>query len=349
MSQQQPQNQRAIMPRWDVPDVDTWQGLKIVAEDLFSSGLLPPHVKSPQAALLIIQKGRELGLPPTYALCNLYVLNGRVGAPAEVMLALIYRDHGDNALIVEHTDARRCVIRYKRRGWHDYKTYEYTIEDAKVAGLLQREPWQRHPAAMLRARAISAVARFVFPDSIAGMYTPDELDEAEEVSALSDASSAGLGGHVSAEYRVVRESSAPSQSEQPRLTAEVIAAAETQQQRPEKSAGARAQQLMNEEYYAEDDEPEPEAEAEPILEPRAPAPEPGTEAAVLARLEKRAKAVQGAMERLHKQTGVSIEWMMRWLKERYNISHLGEVTNEILLELRKEAEEAKMYSGILRQ
>lgn len=349
MSQQQPQNQRAIMPRWDVPDIDTWQGLKIVAEDLFSSGLLPPHVKSPQAALLIIQKGRELGLPPTYALCNLYVLNGRVGAPAEVMLALIYRDHGDNALIVEHTDARRCVIRYKRRGWHDYKTYEYTIEDAKVAGLLQREPWQRHPAAMLRARAISAVARFVFPDSIAGMYTPDELDEAEEVSSLPETSSVAPGGHVSAEYRVVREASAPSQNDQPRTTTEVVAAAEALQQRPAKGSDAKVEQLVDGDYYVEDDEPQPEAEEEPVLEPRAPIPEPGTETAAMARLEKRAKAVQGALERLHKQTGISLEWMMRWLKERYNISHLGEVTNEILLELRKEAEEAKIYSGVLRQ
>lgn len=339
--QQQQQQQRSMMPRWDVPDVGTWQGIKMIAEDLFNSGLLPPHVKSPQAALLIVQKGRELGLPPTYALCNLYVLNGKVGAPAEVMLALIYRDHGDNALIVEHTDATRCVIRYKRRGWHDYKQFEYTIEEAKRAGLLQREVWQRHPAAMLRARAISAVARFAFPDSISGMYTPDELDEVEQITAAEQ--------RIASEYQAHPVATEDAwEPEEPQPGEEDMFEADFVEEEPEDVMPAAKQQAQQVKVHAEvpaaTDVQGNDAQGNVA---RQAAPQPGTEAAAQARLERRAKAVEGALQRLHEQTGISIDWMMKWLKDKYNITHLGEVTNEILLELRKEAEEARLYLGVI--
>lgn len=163
-------------PRRELLPVATDWGIMLqMADALYKSGLLPLHIKSTQAALAIIQKGIELGVPPMYALSNIVVVQGKPGANAELMLALIYRDHGDNAVEFAETTPHACVISYRRRGWPSPRTYSFSIEDAKQAGLIKQGPWTTYPAAMLRARCISAVARMAFPDSIGGMYSAEEL------------------------------------------------------------------------------------------------------------------------------------------------------------------------------
>jgi hypothetical protein len=166
-----------------LPSVEEWQTMTQMAEALVASGLLPKHITTWQAALAVMQRGRELGVPPMYALSNILHLQGKPTANSELMLALIYRDHGDGAVIFTHTDETRCEVSYKRRGWTSRQRYAFTLEDAKRAGLLNNPSWLKYPAAMLRARSISAVARMAFPDSIGGMYTPEELGAEVEVDA----------------------------------------------------------------------------------------------------------------------------------------------------------------------
>jgi hypothetical protein len=146
-----------------------------MAEVLVSSGMLPKHIQKPAAAVAIIQKGKELGVPPMHALSNIFVVEGKPTCSAELMLALVYRDHGDAAIQIMETDNQHCLIAYTRRGWQERATYAFTMQDAAQAGVANKATWKQYPAAMLRARCISAVARMAFPDSIAGMYVPEEL------------------------------------------------------------------------------------------------------------------------------------------------------------------------------
>jgi RecT family len=165
-----------------LPSAETLTTMLTMSDALHKSGLLPAHIKTPQAAFAVIQKGLELGIPPMYAMSNIAVIQGKPTANAELMLALIYRDHGDGAILFKETDATKCIIAYKRRAWSEYKLYPFTIQDARTAKLLSNQTWEKYPAAMLRARCISAVARLAFPDSIAGMYTPEELGAAVHVT-----------------------------------------------------------------------------------------------------------------------------------------------------------------------
>jgi hypothetical protein len=167
----------------DLPDPGTWSTMLEMAKVFLESGMLPAHVKTPAAAVLMMQKARELGIPPLYGLSNIAVVQGKPVCTAELMLALIYRDHGDGAVAVEHSDDESCAVRYRRRHARSSHLYAFTLEDAKRAGLLANQTWQKYPAAMLRARCISAVARMAFPDSIGGMYTPDELGARTVVDA----------------------------------------------------------------------------------------------------------------------------------------------------------------------
>lgn len=154
---------------------EAWTVLREQAAVLVRSGFLPHGVNTPEKAISIVMKGRELGIPPMYALSNIAVINGKPTASAELMLALIYRDHGDEAIKVIESTAERCTVAYRRRGWEEPELFSFTIDDASCAGLLGKDNWRHYPAAMLRARCISAVARFAFPDTIAGLYTPEEL------------------------------------------------------------------------------------------------------------------------------------------------------------------------------
>jgi len=156
---------------------DEWPMVRDQADMLVKTGFLPQTIKTPEQAVAIMMKGRELGVPPMYALSNIAVISGKPACTAELMLALLYRDHGDAALQVTETTAQRCAAAYKRRGWKEAQTFAFTIEDAKTAGLSGGN-WAKYPAAMLRARCISAIARMAFPDSIGGMYTAEELGAA---------------------------------------------------------------------------------------------------------------------------------------------------------------------------
>lgn len=161
---------------------DTWQMMKEQAGMLVKTGFLPTAIKTPEQAVAIMLKGRELNIPSMYALSNIAVIQGKPVANAELMLALIYRDHGDEAIRFTQSDNKVCTIAYRRRSWKQAQTQSYTIEEAKQAGLLNNQTWQKYPQAMLRARCVSAVARLAFPDSIGGMYTPEELGAAVTVS-----------------------------------------------------------------------------------------------------------------------------------------------------------------------
>jgi hypothetical protein len=161
-----------------LPAEREWQVMLNMGETLYRSGVLPAHIKSAAATVAIILKGRELGIPAMHALSNIVVISGKPTANAELMLALVYRDHGDDALKFTTSTNALCEVVYKRRSWREYQTHRFTIEEAKLAGLIKPGTWTQYPAAMLRARCISAVARMAFPDSIGGLYTPDELGAA---------------------------------------------------------------------------------------------------------------------------------------------------------------------------
>lgn len=166
-----------------LPTGSEWGTITQMAEVLVPSGMLPAHIKTPAAAAAIILKGRELGIPPMQALSGIAVIQGKPVAGSELMLAILYRDHGDNCLWFTETTETACRVSYARRGWPERREYAFTIEDAKRAGLLTNATWTKYPAAMLRARCISAVARMAFPDSIGGMYTPEELGASVTITA----------------------------------------------------------------------------------------------------------------------------------------------------------------------
>lgn len=156
-------------------DRDSLRNLMDQAIRYVESGLLPNTIKTPQQALIVMAQGRELGIPPTVALRGIVVVQGKPTCSAELMMALVHRAYGQSAMRVFKTDNESCTVQYRQQGWDGVSEYTFSMDDAKRANLLKSQTWTAYPAAMLRARAISATVRFAFPEVISGVYTPDEV------------------------------------------------------------------------------------------------------------------------------------------------------------------------------
>ena len=159
-----------------ITPADVWGLMRDQAATIVKSGFLPPAINTPEKALALMLKGRELGVPPMAALTSISIVQGRPVCSAELMLALIRRDYGPGSIRVASSTNEACRVEWRSPGWDGVQHYEWTIADARTAGLAgQKGSWTQYPAAMLRARCVSAVARMAFPECIAGMYSADEL------------------------------------------------------------------------------------------------------------------------------------------------------------------------------
>lgn len=146
---------------------------------LVASRLLPRSVQTPEAAFAIIATGRELGLTAMQSLRTIHVIEGKPTLSADLIAALVKsrRDVCQFFMLVESTDR---VARYKtqRVGEPEPTVMSFSIEDAQRAGVTGKDNWKKYPAAMLRARCITALSRAVYPDLAMGIYDPDELADA---------------------------------------------------------------------------------------------------------------------------------------------------------------------------
>lgn len=128
----------------------------------------------PEHVLACVLYGRELGLGPMQALNSIHVIEGRAAASPELMRALV-ASAGHRIDIVENTN-ERCVMKGVRADTEATATVQWTVEDAKLAGLTGKDNWRKYPRAMLAARCTSELCRLLFPDVIAGLsYTPEEI------------------------------------------------------------------------------------------------------------------------------------------------------------------------------
>lgn len=169
------------------PSEGEWKMLKEQASMVVKTGFLPRAVDTAEKAITIALKGRELGIPPMQAFSHIHIIQGKPTISAELMLSLIYKNcPGAVVNYVANTD-KKCIIEAKRPG-HKAVYFSYSIDEAQKAGLLSKDSWKNYPAAMLRARTVSIVARAQFPDAVMGCsYIPEELgadvnDEGEVVT-----------------------------------------------------------------------------------------------------------------------------------------------------------------------
>lgn len=172
--EQQPSAVDPFRPR------DTREAMDL-ASALAKSDLVPDAYKGkPSNVLLAMIAGNELGLGVAQALRGMHVVKGRPILSAETMGALVLgRRDVCQFLTLTHSDDLAAEYTTQRVGSPQPVTMRYTKEQAVAARLWGQGNWAAHPAAMLRARCLSALCRAVYPDLLLGVREQDEQDEIE--------------------------------------------------------------------------------------------------------------------------------------------------------------------------
>lgn len=161
-------NSLAIIPRDSNDAFSIAQ--KAVESKLFS------NFRSPEEAFIVILTGAEYGVTPMRALRGFHVIGGKACPSADFLASLVLASGKCKEWeFVERTD-ERVTLQTLRAGSSRPSSSTWTIERAVKAGVTNNPTWKKYPAQMLSARAIAELARQVYPDVCAGMYTPDEME-----------------------------------------------------------------------------------------------------------------------------------------------------------------------------
>ena len=212
------------------------------------SGFAPKGMEKPEAILVAVQLGLEIGLTPMAAMQNIGVINGRPGIYGDAALALVrasgllesyqqsYRGDGDKLT---------AVVTVKRKGDPVEITSEFGVADAKAANLWGKAgPWSAYPRRMLLFRARGYALRDAFGDVLKGLRTTEELADIppeKNVTPIREAKVPAATDDVPLNFGVLPPAPAGSASQEPQQS-EPAPRSEPEQQpaQPAKQADAPA-------------------------------------------------------------------------------------------------------------
>ena len=138
--------------------------------------------KSLAQAIVKIQAGQELGLPPFAAMRGFDVIEGKPAPNAGLTSALVRRS-GRYDYRVTRSDNTVCELEWLDHG-RSIGSSSFTLDEAKAAGLASKQVWRAYASDMLFARALTRGARRFCADVFLGsVYTPEELGDDPPIDA----------------------------------------------------------------------------------------------------------------------------------------------------------------------
>lgn len=130
-------------------------------------------IKSAAQAVVKIQAGQEIGIPPFAAMSGIHIIQGKPTIGAGLIASSIKGSGKYDFRVVDHSE-KVCSIEFYQ-GKESLGISTFTIEDAKKAGTKNID---KFPKNMLFARAISNGVKFYTPDVFSGpVYTPEEMEQ----------------------------------------------------------------------------------------------------------------------------------------------------------------------------
>ena len=167
------------------------------AKIIANSSMVPKNFQGrPGDVLVAVQMGVELGLPPTQALQNIAVINGRPSLWGDAVLAIVrgsplcdyVRESFD-----PQTNTATCVV--KRTDDVEEVIQMFSDKDAKRAGLWGKVgPWTQYPQRMMQMRARSWALRDAFPDLLRGISVYEEQQDCVETMVTPVAAKKSVTG-----------------------------------------------------------------------------------------------------------------------------------------------------------
>lgn len=137
----------------------------------FAESGMFPDVKTAAQAIVKIQAGQEIGIPPFAAMSGIHIIQGKPTIGAGVMASCVKGSNKYDYRVVESTE-QVCSIDFYQ-GKEKIGNSTFTIADAKKAGTKNLD---KFPKNMLFARAMSNGVKWYTPDVFSGpVYVPEEM------------------------------------------------------------------------------------------------------------------------------------------------------------------------------
>jgi len=136
-----------------------------------------PHYKKigSEGIYAIVEMAKAVGVDPLQALNGgMYYVKGKVEMSAMLMNSVI-RQQKHSITKDPKSDETICILHGKRADNGDEWTESFSIEDATAAKLLSNPTWTAYRKDMLFARALSRLARQLYPDILKGCYIQGEI------------------------------------------------------------------------------------------------------------------------------------------------------------------------------
>lgn len=152
-----------------------------IAKAFVESGMFQ-DTKSMAQAIVKIQAGQEIGIPPFAAMTGIHIILGKPVIGAGVIASLVKSSGRYDYKVMEQNDSVCSIDFY--RGKDKLGNSTFTINDARKAGTKNID---KFPKNMLFARAISNGVKWYCPDVFNGpVYVPEEMTIDTEAEVVHD-------------------------------------------------------------------------------------------------------------------------------------------------------------------
>lgn len=177
-----------------------------LADVMSRSGMAPSTIRTPEAVLVAIMAGAELGFPPFQALQSFAVINNRPSIWGDAIPALLWsrgfklREWFEGEA-VDYPDQMAAICEITRPDGQIIGG-AFSVADAKEAKLWSKDgPWQTAKKRMLKMRARAFAARDGAADLLRGLFVAEEVQDFEPIPDATTGT--GMRGRLEAKAQPV--------------------------------------------------------------------------------------------------------------------------------------------------
>ena len=152
--------------------LDQLTTLERLAQIIAKSGM--GGFKNPEQATVGLLLALGEGIPLGRMIHEYHVINGRLSLRSECMLARFQRSGGRIEYLTYTPEEVKVTASHPAGG---SLTVSWTIDRARRSGVARGDIWDKHPAAMLKARAVAEAVRAVYPACLSGLMAEEEAQE----------------------------------------------------------------------------------------------------------------------------------------------------------------------------
>lgn len=150
--------------------------IRVIAKSAAASKMF--SAKAEEQIFMLMLLAQSENISPVKALMAYDIIQGQPALKASEALARFMDCGGKIKWIKSDAESAKAEFTHPSSGTFEY---EYTVQDATEAGLINKDNWKKNLKAMLRARCTSAGIRMSYPRCLNNMYTADEVQDFEQL------------------------------------------------------------------------------------------------------------------------------------------------------------------------